>query len=100
MPNRERWKSGIETLTFGRDDDDGAHDEGDDDYDDDDDDGDDGDDDIYIMMKCLFVCVSQKIITSSWEFPVTTWTTHNHPVQLRVSFDGSRLIFMVPFRFL
>ena len=29
-------------------------------------------DDIYIMMKCLCVCVSQKIITSSWESPVTT----------------------------
>ena len=48
---------------------------------------------IYIMMKCLSVCVSRKIITSSWEFPVTTWTTHNHPLQLRVSFDGSRLVF-------
>ena len=37
-------------------------------------DGDDGDDDddIYIMMQCLCVCVSRKIITSSWEFPVTT----------------------------
>ena len=44
-------------------------------------------------MKCLCVCVSRKIITSSWEFPVTTWTTHNHPLQLRVSFDGSRLVF-------
>ena len=31
------------------------------------------DDDIYIiMMKCLCVCVSRKIITSSWESPVTT----------------------------
>ena len=39
--------------------------------DDDDDDGDDGDD-IYIMMKCLSVCVSRKMITSSWESPVTT----------------------------
>ena len=29
-------------------------------------------DDIYIMMKCLFVCLSRKIITSSWESPVTT----------------------------
>ena len=29
---------------------------------------DDGDDDKYIMMQC----VSRKIITSSWEFPVTT----------------------------
>ena len=28
--------------------------------------------------------------TSSWESPVTT---HNHPVQLRVSFDGCRLVF-------
>ena len=34
-------------------------------------DGDNGDD-IYIMMKCLSVCVSRKMITSSWEFPVTT----------------------------
>ena len=41
---------------------------------DDDDDGDDhGDDDIYIMMSvCLFVCLSRKMITSSWESPVTT----------------------------
>ena len=40
-----------------------------------DDDGHD-DDDIYIMMKCLSVCVSRQIITSSWEAPVTTC---NHP---------------------
>ena len=33
------------------------------------------------------------MITSSWESPVTTWTPHNHPVQLQVSFDGSRLVF-------
>ena len=41
-------------------------------------DGGHGDDevDIYIMMKCLSVCVSRKIITSSWEAPVTTC---NHP---------------------
>ena len=32
----------------------------------------DGDDDIYIMMKCLSVCLSRKMITSSWESPVTT----------------------------
>ena len=50
-------------------------------------------DDIYIMMQCLFVCLSRKMITSSWESPVTTWTPHNHPVQLQVSFDGSRLVF-------
>ena len=31
------------------------------------------DDDIYIMMHCLFVCLCvTKIITSSWESPVTT----------------------------
>ena len=30
------------------------------------------DDDIYIMMKCLSVCLSRKMITSSWESPVTT----------------------------
>ena len=30
------------------------------------------DDDIYIMIKCLSVCVSRKMITSSWESPVTT----------------------------
>ena len=30
------------------------------------------DDDIYIMMKCLSVCLSRKIITSSLESPVTT----------------------------
>ena len=51
------------------------------------------DDDIYIMMKCLSVCLSRKIITSSWESPVTTETPHNHPVQLQVSFDGFRLVF-------
>ena len=33
------------------------------------------------------------MITSSWESPVTTWTSHNHPVQLQVSFDGFRLVF-------
>ena len=33
------------------------------------------------------------MITSSCESPVTTWTTPNHPVQLQVSFDGSRLVF-------
>ena len=41
---------------------------------DDDDDSDDNDgdgDDIYIMMKCLSVCLSRKMITSSWESPVT-----------------------------
>ena len=50
-------------------------DKSDDDLDDVDDNPDDvGDDpdDIYIMMMCLSVCVSRKIITSSWEFPVTT----------------------------
>ena len=40
--------------------------------DDDDEDDDDDDDDIYIMMQCLSVCVSRKMITSSWESPVTT----------------------------
>ena len=29
-------------------------------------------DDIYIMMKCLFVCVSRKMITSFLESRVTT----------------------------
>ena len=29
------------------------------------------------------------MITSSWASPVTTWTTHNHPIR----FDGSRLVF-------
>ena len=43
--------------------------------------------------KVLFVCLSRKMSTSSWESPVTTWTPHNHPVQLQVSFDGSRLVF-------
>ena len=56
----------------------------------DDDDCDDGNDydsdndddggDIYIMMKCVFVCLSRKIITSSLESLVTTVTTCNHPV--------------------
>ena len=40
------------------------NDDADDDVDDEDDDDDD-DDDIYIMMQCLSVCVSRKIITSS-----------------------------------
>ena len=40
--------------------------------DDDDDDGEDDDDDIYIMMKCVFVCLSRKMSTSSWASPVTT----------------------------
>ena len=46
-----------------------------------------------MMSVCLFVCLSRKMITSSWESPVTTWTPHNHPVQLQVSFDGSKLVF-------
>ena len=47
---------------------------------------------IYILW-CMCVCLSRKMITSSWESPVTTWTPHNHPLQLHVSFDGSRLVF-------
>ena len=47
---------------------------------------------IYILW-CMCVCLSRKMITSSWESPVTTWTPHNHPLQLYVSFDGSRLVF-------
>ena len=47
----------------------------------------------YIYYDEVSVCVSRKMITSSWESPVTTWTPHNHPVQLQVSFDGSRLVF-------
>ena len=35
-----------------------------------------GGDDIYIMMNCVCVCLSRKMITSSWESPVTTC---NHP---------------------
>ena len=34
------------------------------------------DDDIYIMMKCVCVCLSRKMITSSLDSPVTTC---NHP---------------------
>ena len=49
--------------------------------------------DKVIWSVCLSVCLSRKMITSSWESPVTTWTPHNHPVQLQVSFDGSRLVF-------
>ena len=41
----------------------------------DDNDGGDGGD-IYIMTECLSVCLSRKMITSSWEFTVTTG---NHP---------------------
>ena len=48
------------------DDDKGNDSGGDDDYGED-------DDDIYIMM---YVCVSRKMSTSSWESPVTTC---NHP---------------------
>ena len=41
---------------------------------------------IYILWcRCLFVTKNQS--------PVTIWTTHNHPVQLQVIFDGSRLVF-------
>ena len=41
---------------------------------DDNDEGHGGDDvdDIYIMIQCLCVCLSRKIITSSLESPVTT----------------------------
>ena len=35
-------------------------------------DDDDKDDDIYIMMKCVFVCLSRKMSTSSWEALVIT----------------------------
>ena len=40
-------------------------------------DGSEGDDvhdvvDIYIMMKCVPVCLSRKMSTSSWESPVNT----------------------------
>ena len=53
------WKNAFLFVSFG--DDCGGGD--------DDDDG----DDIYIMMSvCLFVCLSRKMITSSWESPVTT----------------------------
>ena len=60
---------------YRRDGDDSDHDDGDD-IDHDDSDHDDSDHDIYIMMKCVSVCLSQKMITSSWESPVTTC---NHP---------------------
>ena len=62
-------------------------DEGNDDYDGGNDDDEGNDDDKYIMMKCLSVCHEK------WSLPVTTWTTHNHLVQLQVSYDGSRLVF-------
>ena len=48
--------------------------------------------DLYIIGA---VCGSRKMITSSWESPVTTWTPHNHPVQLQVSFDGLGWFFKV-----
>ena len=41
--------------------------------------------DIYIMMKCLSVCMSWKMITSSLEFPLTTF---NHLLQVQVGFHG------------
>ena len=43
------------------------------------------DDDIYIMMKCLSVCMSRIMITSSLEFPLTTC---NHLLQVQVGFHG------------
>ena len=46
--------------------------DGDDDVDVDDDIDVDDDVDIYIMTKCLSVCLSRKMSTSSWESPVTT----------------------------
>ena len=51
-------------------DDDDGNSDNDDDNSDDDDNCNNGD--IYIMMQCLCVCVSRKMITSSWESPVTT----------------------------
>ena len=66
------WKveEGIKSSDDDIDDDDVVHADGDDVVDV----HDDGDDvvDIYIMMKCLSVCVSRKMITFSWESPVTT----------------------------
>ena len=52
--------------------DDVGDDDNDEDSDDDSDDDDEDSGDIYIMMECLSVCVSRKMITSSWESPVTT----------------------------
>ena len=49
------------------DDDDGGDGDGDGDGGDGDDDG-----DIYIMMKCVFVCLSRKIITSSFKESLVT----------------------------
>ena len=50
----------------------------------------DRDGDIYIMMQCLFV-------TKNHHFLLGVSCNHlnhpKHPVQLRVSFDGSRLVF-------
>ena len=43
---------------------------------------------MIMVMKCVFVYLSQKIITSSLESLVTTVTTRNHAVQLQVSFHG------------
>ena len=43
------------------------------------------DDDIYIMMRCLSVCLSRKMSTFSLESPLTI---RNHTVQLQVSFYG------------
>ena len=41
--------------------------------------------------ECLSVCHEK------WSLPpgslLNSWTPHNHPVQLQVSFDGSRLVF-------
>ena len=84
MPNRERRKSGIESPTFGRDDVDGAHDEGDDNYDDDDDnDDDDYPGDLESEMKASRSTVKMC--------PSRTRTQDN---VLGVLFLGVRLFFL------
>ena len=50
--------------------------------------------------ECLSVCVSRKMITSSWEFPVTTWTTPNTLYNSRLVLMVQDWFFMVPCWFL
>ena len=48
------------------------------------------DDDIYIMMQCLSVTKNDHFLLG---VSCNHLNPHNHPVQLQVSFDGSRLVF-------
>ena len=57
---------------------------------------------LMILMMLIYilwwsVCVSRKMITSSWESPVTTWTTLYNSGLVLMVLDW---FFMVPYQFL